>query len=477
MGNASSVDEESFHSRYSLGKQLGKGAQGRVHVCFHKPSNVSYAVKMIDRTVKTSWTTYRREVELCRSACSENVVSVFADFADSDYCYIVMERFEGHLRKGLKWVAREEAGRAGGLGDGSLCHVVCQVLQGIRHLHGCGIVHRDVKSHNVFIDRIDVRDPRCRVVLGDLGLARRLERGRFLCAQVGTRKYWAPELYDKRYSHVVDVFALGVLFFLMVSSQYPFFDEQQTRQRDVFAERLLPGSLSPSALGVLRTMLEKDPSRRPPAAELAAHPWLLPGRGDRAAAAEAESRRAGPTRRGGPGRRAEATQKPLPPQVCLRWESCQVARVRGDASAELDEDSTDPEGGPRREESEMDSATLKRERSRRTRSSACEDRTPSTPTTATFDTSLATISPSTTKSAGLDSERRCASPSADPPDLDNTVEEDAHSSEGAAARHWDRAGAAGGPRGGCAAPAGGGGDRGHEARGGRRSPAPEIESL
>ncbi|CAK8988386.1 Probable serine/threonine-protein kinase zyg-1 (Zygote defective protein 1) [Durusdinium trenchii] len=199
---------------------------------------------MLDRKNKTAWATYKREVELSQATTGKNIASVLEEFVDAERCYVIMEKFEGHLRKALKWVAKETGDETAGLDALSLGNVMKQVLSAILHLHTCGVVHRDVKAHNLLIDRCDLRDPRCRVVLSDFGLARRLEPGRFLCAQVGTRKYWAPELYEKKYWHVVDVFAIGVLMFLAASNSYPFQDEDQTKNRDVF-EQDLAGLLPP----------------------------------------------------------------------------------------------------------------------------------------------------------------------------------------------------------------------------------------
>ncbi|CAK9117842.1 unnamed protein product [Durusdinium trenchii] len=196
---------------------------------------------MLDRKNKTAWATYKREVELSQATTGKNIASVLEEFVDAERCYVIMEKFEGHLRKALKWVAKETGDETAGLDALSLGNVMKQVLSAILHLHTCGVVHRDVKAHNLLIDRCDLRDPRCRVVLSDFGLARRLEPGRFLCAQVGTRKYWAPELYEKKYWHVVDVFAIGVLMFLAASNSYPFQDEDQTKNRDVFEQDLAGG--------------------------------------------------------------------------------------------------------------------------------------------------------------------------------------------------------------------------------------------
>lgn len=270
-----SETKDDFLERYTLGKQLGKGSQGVVHVCYDRQTGDSRAVKILERSNKTAWSTYKREVELTQAASGRNIATVLEEFVDAGRCYVLMERFEGHLRKALKVTQKENSEDIGtGLDQSSLANVIRQALSAILHMHTCGMVHRDVKAHNLLTDRVDLTDPRCRVVLSDFGLARRLEPGRFLCAQVGTRKYWAPELYEKRYWHVVDVFAVGVLMYLASMTVYPYQDEEQTRNRDVFALDEIPPEIPADMLSFLRKALEKDPNNRPSAAELGQHPWL-----------------------------------------------------------------------------------------------------------------------------------------------------------------------------------------------------------
>ncbi|CAE8647487.1 unnamed protein product, partial [Polarella glacialis] len=83
-----------FGKRYSIGKPLGKGSQGRVYVCYDRDTGASRAVKILDRSNKSAWATYKREVELSQAALGRNVVDVFEEFADPQNCYIIMERFE-----------------------------------------------------------------------------------------------------------------------------------------------------------------------------------------------------------------------------------------------------------------------------------------------------------------------------------------------------------------------------------------------
>mmetsp|Transcript_130563 Transcript_130563/g.325765 ORF Transcript_130563/g.325765 Transcript_130563/m.325765 type:complete len:552 (-) Transcript_130563:403-2058(-) len=276
MGGVCSVNGETFQSRYRLGDLLGKGSQGKVYSCLDRQSGCKCAVKVLDRSSKTAWATYRREVDLCR-ACdsSRNVIRVIDEFSDTSYCYVVMEKFSGHLRKGLKWVAKENGnGVVPGLSNSSMRHILHQSATAISHLHSLEIVHRDVKAQNFLIDRMDLRDENCVVVLSDFGLARRLEPGHVLSAQVGTRKYWPPELYEKKYWNVVDVFALGVLLYLASSGIYPYPDEEASRTRDIFAESAIPECLTEEAREFMRLTLEKDPNKRPCAADILNHCWL-----------------------------------------------------------------------------------------------------------------------------------------------------------------------------------------------------------
>eukprot|EP00931_Biecheleriopsis_adriatica_P094115 TRINITY_DN67796_c0_g1_i1.p1 TRINITY_DN67796_c0_g1~~TRINITY_DN67796_c0_g1_i1.p1 ORF type:complete len:364 (+),score=74.31 TRINITY_DN67796_c0_g1_i1:49-1092(+) len=272
----SEADKNDFHARYTMGKMLGKGSQGVVHICQDKKTGASLAVKIIDRSNKTALATYQREVELSQATTGRNVVSILENFVDEESCYAIMELMEGHLRKAFKSVNGNggEGEEEVTLDNPTLSFVMQQAVSAVLHLHKCGVVHRDVKANNFLTDRSDLKDPKCRIVLADFGLARRLEPGRVLHAQVGTRKYWAPELYEKRYWHVVDVFALGVMMYLAAAGQYPFEDEPQTKYSDAFAAHGPPADLPDDAIDFMRKALEKSAERRPSATELGLHPWL-----------------------------------------------------------------------------------------------------------------------------------------------------------------------------------------------------------
>jgi len=253
---------------------LGKGSQGVVHACISKESGHKYAVKLINRCNRSAWTTFRREVDMCKQASEcPYIVDIVDEFVDSSSCYVVMPKFMSHLRKAFKATSRMP-GSGVGLENAALRRLVFQAMTALTHIHSLEIIHRDVKAQNFLADRLDLRDDQGKIVLGDFGLARKLTVGHHLSAQVGTRKYWAPDVYLKRYWHNVDVFGIGVLIFLAGSGTYPYFSEEEACHRDIFAEGILPPILTSEARDFMRLCLVKDPYARPSSEELLTHPWL-----------------------------------------------------------------------------------------------------------------------------------------------------------------------------------------------------------
>jgi len=262
---------ESFHDSYELGQLIGEGSQATVYACVHRKTGEHYAVKALDAgSVNTAWRTFHREVELCKLPRASHVVKVLAEFVHRDMCFIVMVRFVCNLRTCLKSTTNQL--RCPRLNGQALRNFARQGLSAIAYLHEQSIVHRDVKATNFFVDSLDLRTGDFRVVLGDLGLAKRLGPGNYFHSQVGTPKYWGPEVYNHRSFHAVDVFALGVTFFLLVTCQYPFEDIFQTQSYDVADD--LPERLSLEGKEFLQHLLMKDPYVRATAAEAQCHAWL-----------------------------------------------------------------------------------------------------------------------------------------------------------------------------------------------------------
>mmetsp|Transcript_120290 Transcript_120290/g.347632 ORF Transcript_120290/g.347632 Transcript_120290/m.347632 type:complete len:406 (-) Transcript_120290:438-1655(-) len=289
MGTCCCCAGEAFETRYFIAEQLGKGSQGKVHACTERETGRKCAVKVIDRSSRNAWTTFRREVDACRRAQNcPFVINIQDEFVGIHACYIVMPKYACHLRKALKATSRLP-GSGVGLENTALRRIVTQAMTALAHLYSLEIVHRDVKAQNFLSDRLDLRDPDCQIALADFGLARELPIGHHLTEPVGTRKYWAPDVYKKKYWHNVDVFAIGVLIFLAGSGTYPFNSEEESVNRDVFEEGCCPLILVDEAQDFMRLCLLKDPYARPSAMEMLARPWLAPAQADKCSAEEESS--------------------------------------------------------------------------------------------------------------------------------------------------------------------------------------------
>jgi serine/threonine protein kinase len=204
---------------------------------------------------------------------TESTIGLFMEFAgDSDaYSYMAAKR-----RQAL----REDDARA----------LVWDVLQALEHLHGGhSVVHRDVKSENVF---------RCAASgcwkLGDFGSALRLGDGRAMARQPlkleGTFSFAPPEyvaIWDRftrqelleATSFRLDSWSLGALAYDVLCGRAPFalrddIPRAEEAEAILRAAPVFPSGLSYAAVGFMKQALEKDPQKRPTVRQLAAHPWF-----------------------------------------------------------------------------------------------------------------------------------------------------------------------------------------------------------
>jgi serine/threonine protein kinase len=150
-----------------------------------------------------------------------------------------------------------------------------QILRGLHHLHSRTppIVHRDLKSDNIFINANTGT-----VRIGDLGLAT-TKQGQFVSSVLGTPEFMAPELYDEKYDEKVDIYAFGMCVLEMCTKEYPY--AECTNQAQIY--RKVTSKVKPLALGKIKDLemrrfielcIEFNPEKRPHAEELLNHSFL-----------------------------------------------------------------------------------------------------------------------------------------------------------------------------------------------------------
>uniref|UniRef100_A0A8C0T0Q6 calcium/calmodulin-dependent protein kinase n=1 Tax=Canis lupus familiaris TaxID=9615 RepID=A0A8C0T0Q6_CANLF len=156
-------------------------------------------------------------------------------------------------------------------------HLVGQVLGAVSYLHSLGIVHRDLKPENLLY-ATPFEDSK--IMVSDFGLSK-IQAGNMLGTACGTPGYVAPELLEQKpYGKAVDVWALGVISYILLCGYPPFYDESDP---ELFSQILRASyefdspfwdDISESAKDFIRHLLERDPQKRFTCQQALQHLWI-----------------------------------------------------------------------------------------------------------------------------------------------------------------------------------------------------------
>jgi len=152
-----------------------------------------------------------------------------------------------------------------------------QTLEGLKLLHGQGVVHRDLKSSNIFLCQ-----GRRRILIGDFGISKVLESTAYASSCVGTPAYMSPELMrNERYDYHVDMWAMGCVVFELSTLTLPFKASSLLELACQVIERPPEWQLwqhhSEELRSVAERLLDKDPLARPTAPQVLLEPLFAPG--------------------------------------------------------------------------------------------------------------------------------------------------------------------------------------------------------
>ncbi|GBP74880.1 hypothetical protein EVAR_57104_1 [Eumeta japonica] len=202
---------------------IGKGHFGDVHMVREKHSGDIYALKTLKKEAaltRRGVACYEEERDILAAGAVPWLVKLQYAFQDTANLFLVMEFCPGGDLAGF--LAR----RNYPLPEKDAAFYVAEVAHALRALHALGYVHRDVKPHNIFLDRCG------HVKLGDFGSAARLTESGSAAVPVGTPDYVAPELLSSavsshRHSSACDYWSLGVVAFELVTLRRPFSTDKE----------------------------------------------------------------------------------------------------------------------------------------------------------------------------------------------------------------------------------------------------------
>ncbi|XP_056386567.1 calcium/calmodulin-dependent protein kinase type II subunit gamma isoform X8 [Hyla sarda] len=263
-----------FTDEYQLYEELGKGAFSVVRRCVKKSSSQEYAAKIIN-TKKLSARDHQkleREARICRLLKHPNIVRLHESISEEGFHYLVFDLVTGgELFEDI--VAREYYSEA----DAS--HCIHQILESVNHIHQHDIVHRDLKPENLLLAS------KCKgaaVKLADFGLAIEVQGDQQAWfGFAGTPGYLSPEVLRKDpYGKPVDIWACGVILYILLVGYPPFWDEDQHKlyQQIKAGAYDFPSpewdTVTPEAKNLINQMLTINPAKRITADQALKHPWV-----------------------------------------------------------------------------------------------------------------------------------------------------------------------------------------------------------
>lgn len=252
-------------SRYVLDERLGGGAFGTVWRATGPDGAV--AVKLLRPEYAEDpelVARFLRERSALLRLSHPNVMRIRDLVADGDVLALIMDLVEGPtLRQVIRQHGRLDPIWSARIGEG--------LAAALAAAHAAGVVHRDVKPENVILHGEGVRHGR--PVLTDFGIARLVETAAVTRPHVmlGTPAYMAPEHTGGRaLGPAVDVYALGIVLYEMCAGQVPFAGDNpfSVLQRHASERAPRPPSLPDGLWNVIEACLNKDPAKRPSAAEV-----------------------------------------------------------------------------------------------------------------------------------------------------------------------------------------------------------------
>ncbi|XP_067370822.1 calcium/calmodulin-dependent protein kinase type II subunit gamma isoform X9 [Channa argus] len=271
---ATVVTSTRFTDEYQLYEELGKGAFSVVRRCIKKSTGQEYAAKIIN-TKKLSARDHQkleREARICRLLKHPNIVRLHDSISEEGFHYLVFDLVTGgELFEDI--VAREYYSEA----DAS--HCINQILESVSHIHQHDIVHRDLKPENLLLAS---KMKGAAVKLADFGLAIEVQgEQQAWFGFAGTPGYLSPEVLRKDpYGKPVDIWACGVILYILLVGYPPFWDEDQHKlyQQIKAGAYDFPSpewdTVTPEAKNLINQMLTINPAKRITADQALKHPWV-----------------------------------------------------------------------------------------------------------------------------------------------------------------------------------------------------------
>ena len=251
------------------GKSVGKGGFGEVWKVRHNTTQKLYVIKVMNKEnirKQKMEDQINREVEIMYKLNHPHIIKLYNHFEDDDNLYLIMDfASKGQLYSLLK--------KEGKFDEKSVAQYMREVISAIKYLQSVKppIIHRDIKPENILLDEDG------RVKLADFGWSnyvKKKDEGRF--TYCGTPEYLAPEMIKKEgHSFEVDIWALGVLMFELLTGFPPFVGNESELFNNIENLKINWTDDFPSvAKNLINKILKVNPKDRLSLNDILKHPWF-----------------------------------------------------------------------------------------------------------------------------------------------------------------------------------------------------------
>ncbi|XP_013083908.2 serine/threonine-protein kinase Nek8-like isoform X1 [Biomphalaria glabrata] len=250
---------------------VGRGAYGTVHLCVHLSDRKNVIIKQIpvEQMTKDERQAALNEVKVLSMLHHPNIIQYYENFLEDKALMIVMEYAEGgtlldFLQSRNGCLLEEE----------EILKFLAQMLLSLQHVHSKQILHRDLKTQNILLDK-----KKEIVKIGDFGISKVLSSKSKAYTVVGTPCYISPELCEgKPYNQKSDIWALGCVLYELASLKRAF----EAANLPALILKIMRGTFSPISSrysshlrDLILSMLHLDPTKRPTINQIMAQPIII----------------------------------------------------------------------------------------------------------------------------------------------------------------------------------------------------------
>ena len=246
---------------YYLEETIGEGAFAKVKLGIHIPTGEKVAIKILNKDrlfedPSEDINKIRKEINILKRIRHKNVIQLYEIIESKSNLYIVMEYCENGDLCTYMCERQKNKKISYFFNENFIWKIFIQISIGLYYIHSKKILHRDIKTLNIFLTKeLDGK-------IGDLGVAKVLEGTSHAITFIGTPYYVSPEMcQNKPYNEKSDIWALGCILYELIAFRHPF---TASNQAALFIKILhgnytpLPESTSKDLSNMVKFILQKN---------------------------------------------------------------------------------------------------------------------------------------------------------------------------------------------------------------------------